>query len=206
MSQSDPNLAEGTSLQNPIAGLYGGGSLYGGVKNIQNTPPYTLSKQRMESVLSQVASSGFNRVVLWSLMVLDSEPKEPPSSSPFAKGDIYMYAHLVSSASGSSLYVGPDYWNTLLTDLKANGTVDQILFCLGGGWEYLNANVAEMQSGGTIYNNFQALRKALPCIDGIDFDFEGISGVNMNFPDSYVDTVVSFASMLQDIGFPQVTF
>lgn len=196
------NEASQSSNPQPIVGLYGEGSLYGGEEGITGE----LSEQRMEKVLAGVAPSGFDRVVFESLMVLDTKPEYPPNQGDFAPGDLYMYTHLVSSASGQSEYCGPSYWKQQLETLESSGQVDQIIFCMGASWGYLNANTDLMSPGGTLYENFACLREALPMIDGIDLDFEGTQGYNTTFPDSYVDTVESLALMFKQVGFPQVSF
>ncbi len=209
--QQDTSPSAQPQSKDPIVGLYGGGSLYGGIENVQQFWPYLLSQPGMERTLQKVKSSGFNRVILRELMIVVDQPATPPNVPGFEKYDIYMYAPVVSSWTPSkkdreSRYIGPAHWPRVLADLKDLGSVEEVFFCFGAGWDHLHDHPEEMKPDGTIYQNFQALRQAIPAIDGIDFDFEGTKSVNRNFPKSYVDTIVSFALMLQEIGYSQVTF
>lgn len=132
------------------------------------------------TVIADLQNSGFTTVVAWGIWIR-------PTS-----GDLYYNDTLVVQGGK---YVGDPHWNATLASLKQGTTsVDRILLSILG--PFANIKALGTNKNGILYNNFQALLQAVPALDGIDFDNE----------DSYDDTTVDFALMLQSIGYSQVTF
>ena len=118
--------------------------------------------------LTQLQSAGFNTVILWAMHVHEN-------------GDFYYNDTLMISNGEVSSEINP-HLGTLLTELKASGVVDTILFSIGGWGVGDFANITELlnSSSGrvTFYKNIQALQGFLP-IDGFDFDMEESYGQSM---------------------------
>lgn len=151
--------------------IYGGGPFYSG-----GTP-----------VIDDLKGSGFTTVVAWALHV-----------SP--TGDLIFNDPTIVSGGQ---YVGESDWPELLANLKRGETsVNRLLFSIGG-WgvgDFPNIQ-ALIQSQGTgpdsiLYRNFQALKEAIPTIDGIDLDDETLYDQS---------TTVQFSQMLNTLGY-EVTF
>lgn len=151
--------------------IYGGGPFYSGG----------------QAVIDDLKSSGFTTVIAWSVHVNTS-------------GDlIYNDPTIVSNGA----YIGDPGWPALLADLKSGSTsVNRLLFSVGSGGtsDFTNIQTLIQQQGtgpsSILYQNFAALKSAIPTIDGIDFDDE----------DNYdQDTIVQFAQMLAGLGY-QITF
>lgn len=131
-------------------------------------------------VINDLKASGFTTVVAWCIHVSKT-------------GDLAYNDTLIVQGGA---YVGDTNWNTQLASLKQGTTsVNRILLSVLG--PFSNIHLLGTEPGGILYNNFQALRQALPAIDGIDFDNEDLYDKS---------TVVDFALMLQNIGFGEVTF
>ncbi|UPG92196.1 hypothetical protein L2Y96_10645 [Luteibacter aegosomaticola] len=169
MMASLPSFAASTGY----VGIFGGGPIY---KNASRT-------------VSELGSSGFNEVIVWSVEVA-------------ANGDLNFNGEFPLVSNGA--YVGaqtyPDFANTLAS-LKSAG-VKRITFSIGssnvGDFQHIKALVNSTGTGGgvssssTLYKNFQALKAAIPSIDAIDLDDEN----------SYdVASTVSFSVMLGKLGF-----
>jgi hypothetical protein len=153
------------------AGIYGGEVLY------------TLAE-----TIEELRASGLTTVVAWGLHVDES-------------GDLFYNNPLVVSGGK---YVGDQQWPARLAALKhlSPTSVKRLLFSIGG-WESPDfANIKKLiDEQGTgpdsvLYRNFAALKKAIPVIDGIDFDEE---------ENYYPDATVAFATMLHELGYA-VTF
>ena len=195
--------SEQQNTSSPIC-LYGGGPLFGCTKNITGYPTQALMREAMDNI----KNSDFTTVTLWSLGPDVHQPKIPsPPAEQFNPGDLYMYVPLVTSDTqgGDSEYIGPDFLQQELHYLKHHSKVDRVLFCLGVNWPYLKENPSVLEPGAPVYNNFVELKRAIPALDGIDFDFEGADGTNSDFH-GYVETIVGTSEMLKDIGYQQVTF
>jgi len=150
--------------------IYGGGPFYTGG----------------ESVMTDLQQSGFTTVIAWAVHV-------------HPNGDlIYNDPTIVSNGA----YVGDPDWPALLATLKQAGSVNRLLFSVGG-WDtgdFTNIQQIIQQQGtgpgSMVYQNFKALKDAIPVIDGIDLDDE----------DNYdTNTIVAFSTMLHELGY-QVTF
>ncbi|HVZ38215.1 MAG TPA: lysyl endopeptidase [Candidatus Kapabacteria bacterium] len=161
-------------MSNITASIYGGGPFYSGG----------------QPVIDDLKASGFTTVIVWSVHVNASN------------GDLTLNDTLIAS---NGKYVGDAGWPAQLGSLKTGSTsVNRILFSVGSGpppidFTNIQALISQYGTGPSnpLYQNFAALRAAIPAIDGIDFDDE----------DNYdQNTVVQFAQMLSTIGFGQITF
>jgi hypothetical protein len=152
------------------AAIYGGGPFYSGG----------------QAVVDDLKGSGFTTVIAWSVHVSTN-------------GDlVYNDPTIVSKGQ----YVGDSGWPGLLANLKQGGSVNRLLFSVGsGGVEDFHhiqnlINTEGTGPGSILYQNFKALKDAIPDIDAIDLDDEDLN-------DSA--TTVAFSRMLHTIGY-EVTF
>ena len=166
------DLVQGRHARGAItASIYGASPLYSGGL----------------TAIDDLKASGFTTVVACAVHVSTA-------------GDlIYNDPTVVSGGT----YVGPAAWPGQLTGLKKGTTsVNRLLFSIGGRGTSDFANIQSLiQSQGTgpnsiLYKNFQALKAAIPTIDGIDLDDES------NYDQ---DSTVAFSLMLKTLGY-QVTF
>lgn len=140
------------------------------------------------AVIDDLKGSGFTTVVAWCIHVDTG-------------GDLIFNNPPAIVSNGR--YIGDPGWPARLADLKQGGSVNRLLFSVGSGGSQDFTNIKQLiQSQGTgpdsmLYQNFKALLAAIPVIDGIDFDDEDLLDQ---------DTIVSFALMLQSIGYREVTF
>jgi hypothetical protein len=142
--------------------------------------------------LTAVQGSGFTTVVLWALHV-------------DAAGDFnYNNTPLVVGGNFTNQF---SYLPALLNQLKEGGTVNQILFSIGGwgvgDFDNIKALLADATGAGkvTLIENFNALVTALP-IDGFDFDLEPTDHVYT----PYADTVAGLSVLLAQTGNGLVTY
>lgn len=139
------------------------------------------------SALPTLNKTDFTTVVCWAVHV-------------HANGDlVYNDTPIVTNG----VYIGDSTWGEELAKVKTGGTVNRILFSIGG-WQtndfYNIMNLLNTQGTGPssiLYKNFAALLCEIPAIDGIDFDDEGNYSVN---------TIIRFSRLLSDIGYKEVTF
>jgi hypothetical protein len=139
--------------------------------------------------------SGFSIIIPWSLHVRDN-------------GDlVWNDTPLIQSG----VYVGPSSLATALSALKDAGLT--IIMSVGAAvWGDLNYDFTNLlkylgtyngkpvKTENLMYKNFSALQKALPYLDGFDFDNEdcwGIDGTN---------AMVSFGHLLYQLGYKVITF
>jgi hypothetical protein len=119
-----------------------------------------------------------------------------------AEGDLNLNMNQ-QLTKGGEYWAGPDFVD-LMTRLKQSPTtVNRLLFSVGSSEPATWASIQSLVTapGGTdpespLYRSFAALKKAIPGIDGIDFDDE-----TTNDP----KTTVPFARMLHELGY-EVTF
>ena len=161
------------------SGIYGGGPFYSGGC----------------AVIDDLKGSGFTTVVAWAVHVK-------------ASGDLVFNDPTIVSRGQ---YVGDSAWPGLLAALKQGATsVNRLLISIGG-WEvgdFPNVKALifpnpgnypdnpQIGSNTILYQNFQALKNAIPTIDGVDFDDETLYDQ---------PTTVAFSQMLNTLGY-QVTF
>jgi hypothetical protein len=153
-----------------MSAIYGGGPFYAG-----------------SPALSTLNQTGFTTVVCWAVHV-------------HTNGDlIYNDTQICSEGA----YTGDASWGDELKAVKTGGSVNRILFSIGG-WDtgdFTNLQqIIDTEGTGpntVLYQNFAALLKAIPVIDGIDLDDE----------DNYdQNTIVQLCQMLATIGYGQITF
>jgi hypothetical protein len=139
------------------------------------------------SALPTLNQTNFTTVVCWAVHV-------------HANGNlVYNDTPIVTNG----VYIGDSTWGTELAKIKSGGSVNRILFSIGG-WETQDFYhiMSLIQSEGTspssiLYKNFQALLKEIPVIDGIDYDDEGNYDQN---------TIIQLSQMLSNIGYKEITF
>ena len=153
----------------PTSSLFGGGPFY---INATNN-------------ISEIKSSGFTEVVVWNIEVKTN-------------GDLNFNGEFPLVSGGT--YIG----NQTHSDFAANmallktGTVNRITFSVGssnvGDWQDVKALVQSQGTGtgSILYQNFRALKAAIPSVDAIDFDDEN------GFDES---STVQFAVMLGGLGY-----
>jgi hypothetical protein len=159
--------------------IYGGGPFYTGG----------------HAVIDDLKQSGFYTVVAWAVHVQ-------------VNGNLVFNDPIIVQ---DGKYVGNPEWPVLLAELKQDVTsVKRLLFSIGG-WgvqDFPNIKALIFPNPGDypnnpqigpdtiLYRNFQALKKAIPAIDGIDFDDETLYDQ---------PTTVAFSQMLNTLGY-HVTF
>ncbi len=134
--------------QTGYVGILGGGPVY---KHVARN-------------ISELKSSGFNELIVWSVEVN-------------ASGDLNLNGEFPLISAGK--YVGEKTYPHFLADLKKikQGSVTRITFSIGssnyGDWEDIEALVKSQGTGpdSILYKDFAALKAALP-VDAIDFDDE----------------------------------
>jgi hypothetical protein len=153
-----------------MTAIYGSGLLYSGGS----------------AVIADLKNSGFTTVIAWSVHVN-------------TKGDLsYNDTPIVSNGS----YIGDPEWPKRLSGLKQGGSVNRLLFSVGSAdvsdYSHIQSLIRSQGTGpnSILHQNFLALKRAIPAIDGIDFDDEDLNDQ---------DTIVQFAQMLNLMGY-QVTF
>lgn len=156
-------------MSNVMTAIYGGGPFYYGG----------------DPVIDDLRQSGFTTVIMGIHLG--------------QSGDIQIDIPLVQNGQ----YVGDPAWPSRLAGLKAEGSsVDRLLFCMGGWGVGDFPNIQELirtQGVGPdsiLYQNFKALKEAIPSLDGIDMDDETLYDQA---------TTVAFSTMLGGLGY-RVTF
>ena len=157
------------AAQAASSGVFGGGPLY--INAAGN--------------ISELKNSGFNEVVVWNIEVKSN-------------GDLNFNGEFPLCANGA--YIGgathPDFAGNMAS-LK-QGTVRRITFSVGssnyGDFEDVRdlINAQGTGPGSILYKNFQALKKAIPALDSVDFDDENCYDQS---------TMTSFAVMLGGLGY-----
>lgn len=151
--------------------IYGGGPIY----------------QHRDYAINELRSSGFNTVVVWTIHI-------------DANGNFNFNAEFPLCQNGN--YVGGSKYPNFASDMSllktAPTSVNRIDFCLSAWGSSTFANIKSLiKSQGTgpssaLYQNFQALKNAIPEVDGIGFDDESTYDSN---------TATALAIMLADLGF-----
>jgi hypothetical protein len=163
-------LAAGANtLHAAVSGVFGGGPLYINAAN----------------KINELKNAGFEEVIVWNIMVK-------------ANGDLNFNGEFLICSNGS--YVGdalhPDFAGNMA--ILKQGTVKRVTFSVGssnfGDWQNIRNLVNAQGTGSTsiLYRNFQALKKAIPALDAIDFDDEN----------SYdQSSMIKFSVMLGSLGY-----
>jgi hypothetical protein len=160
---------EAASAQTGLTGIFGGGPFY---KNAANN-------------IIEIENSGFTEAIVWSVEVSSTGDLNFNGEFPLTSGGVYV---------GNSTY--PDFPSDM-AELK-QGTVKRVTFSVGssnfGDWENITALVEAQGTGPTsiLYQDFAALKAAIPALDAIDFDDEN----SFNSP-----TTIEFGVMLGQLGY-----
>jgi hypothetical protein len=157
------------SAQTGFTGIFGGGPFY---KNAANN-------------ITEIENSGFTEAIVWSVEVSST-------------GDLNFNGEFPLTSGG--VYVGNEYYPDFPGDMAQlkQGTVKRVTFSVGssnyGDWEDITALVNSQGTGPTsiLYQDFQALKAAIPALDAIDFDDEN----SFNSP-----TTIQFGVMLGQLGY-----
>jgi hypothetical protein len=160
---------EAASAQTGYTGIFGGGPFY----------------KNASANITEIENSGFTEAIVWSVEVSTTGDLNLNGEFPLTSGGAYV---------GNSYY--PDFPGDMAT-LKL-GTVKRVTFSIGssnfGDWENITnlINAQGTGPGSILYQDFQALKTAIPALDAIDFDDEN----SFNSP-----TTISFGVMLGNLGY-----
>jgi hypothetical protein len=155
--------------QTGYTGIFGGGPFY----------------KNASANITEIENSGFTEAIVWSVEVS-------------ATGDLNFNGEFPLTSGG--VYVGNETWPDFPADMAQlkEGTVKRVTFSIGssnyGDWENITNLVNAQGTGPTsiLYQDFQALKTAIPALDAIDFDDEN----SFNSP-----TTISFGVMLGNLGY-----
>ncbi len=135
--------------------------------------------------IREVQNSGFTEVIVWSVEVKSN-------------GDLNLNGEFPLTSNGA--YIGdqthPDFAANMA--LLKQGNVKRITLSIGssnvGDWQDIVALVNSQGTGpgSILYQDFQALKTAIPALDAVDFDDENSFDTN---------TTVQFAVMLGNLGY-----
>ncbi|HEY1679114.1 MAG TPA: hypothetical protein VGG04_15465 [Candidatus Sulfotelmatobacter sp.] len=162
-------LSATTSAQTGYTGIFGGGPFY----------------KNSASNITEIENSGFTEAIVWSVEVSSAGDLNFNGEFPLTSGGVYV---------GSQTW--PDF-SAQMTQLK-QGTVKRVTFSIGssnfGDWEDIASLVRSQGTGpgSILYQDFAALKAAIPALDAIDFDDE-------NSFDSA--TTIQFGVMLGQLGY-----
>jgi len=162
--------AETAFAQTGYTGIFGGGPFYKG-----NVQPNIL----------EIETSGFSEAIVWSVEVSSTGDLNFNGEFPLTSNGVYV---------GNQTY--PDFPGDM-AQLK-QGTVKRVTFSVGssnyGDWENITALIQSQGTGpnSILYQDFQALKAAIPALDAIDFDDEN----SYNSP-----TTIEFGVMLGQLGY-----
>jgi hypothetical protein len=155
--------------QTGYTGIFGGGPFY----------------KNASANITEIENSGFSEAIVWSVEVSTT-------------GDLNFNGEFPLTSGGD--YVGNEYYPDFPGDMAQLklGTVKRVTFSVGssnyGDWENITNLVSAQGTGPTsiLYQDFQALKTAIPALDAIDFDDEN----SFNSP-----TTISFGVMLGNLGY-----
>lgn len=152
-----------------LTGIFGGGPFY------KNAAPN----------ITEIENSGFTEAIVWSVEVSSTGDLNFNGEFPLTSAGVYI---------GNELH--PDFPGNM-AQLK-QGTVRRVTFSIGssnfGDWEDIT-NLVNTQGTGpssVLYQDFAALKAAIPALDAIDFDDEN----SFNSP-----TTIAFGVMLGQLGY-----
>jgi hypothetical protein len=157
------------SAQTGYTGIFGGGPFY----------------KNAAANITEIENSGFTEAIVWSVEVSST-------------GDLNLNGEFPLTSGGA--YVGNEYYPDFPGDMAQLklGTVKRVTFSIGssnyGDWEDITNLINAQGTGPTsiLYQDFQALKTAIPALDAIDFDDEN----SFNSP-----TTISFGVMLGNLGY-----
>src|ERR1700691_3265156 len=161
--------AQAAFAQTGLSGIFGGGPFY----------------KSAAANIKEIEYSGFAEAIVWSVEVSSA-------------GDLNLNGEFPLTSNG--VYIGgqthPDFAGKMA--LLKQGTVKRVTLSIGssnyGDWEDITARVEAQGTGpgSILYQDFQALKAAIPALDAIDFDDEN----SYNLP-----TTVQFGVMLGNLGY-----
>ncbi|MGA7080431.1 MAG: hypothetical protein WBQ43_14335 [Terriglobales bacterium] len=161
--------AETAFAQTGYTGIFGGGPFYkNAAANIQ-----------------EIQNSGFSEAIVWSVEVSSTGDLNLNGEFPLTSNGVYIGAETHPDFAGN------------MTLLK-QGNVKRVTLSIGssnyGDWENITALVEAQGTGpgSILYEDFQALKTAIPALDAVDFDDEN----SFNLP-----TTVQFGVMLGNLGY-----
>lgn len=152
-----------------FTGIFGGGPFY------KNAAPN----------ITEIENSGFTEAIVWSVEVSSTGDLNFNGEFPLTSAGVYI---------GNELH--PDFLGNM-AQLK-QGTVKRVTFSIGssnyGDWEDITnlVNTQGTGPGSILYEDFAALKAAIPALDAIDFDDEN----SFNSP-----TTIAFGVMLGQLGY-----
>lgn len=152
-----------------FTGIFGGGPFY------KNAAPN----------ITEIENSGFTEAIVWSVEVSSTGDLNFNGEFPLTSAGVYI---------GNELH--PDFPGNM-AQLK-QGTVKRVTFSIGssnyGDWEDITnlVNTQGTGPGSILYEDFAALKAAIPALDAIDFDDEN----SFNSP-----TTIAFGVMLGQLGY-----
>jgi hypothetical protein len=160
---------QAASAQTGFTGIFGGGPFY----------------KNASANITEIENSGFTEAIVWSIEVSST-------------GDLNFNGEFPLTSGG--VYVGNQYYPDFPADMAQleQGTVKRVTFSIGssnyGDWEDITSLVEAQGTGPTsiLYQDFAALKAAIPALDAIDFDDEN------SFNST---TTVQFGVMLGQLGF-----
>jgi hypothetical protein len=162
-------FAQSALAQTGFTGIFGGGPFY---KNAANN-------------IKEIENSGFTEAIVWSVEVKSN-------------GDLNLNGEFPLTSNGS--YIGgqtyPDFAGNMA--ILKQGTVKRVTLSIGssnvGDWQDITALVKVQGTGpgSILFQDFQALKTAIPALDAVDFDDENSFDLN---------TTVQFGVMLGNLGY-----
>lgn len=158
-------LAQGSGF----TGIFGGGPFY----------------KNAAANITEIENSGFTEAIVWSVEVSSTGDLNFNGEFPLTSAGVYI---------GNELH--PDFPGNM-AQLK-QGTVKRVTFSIGssnyGDWEDITnlVNTQGTGPGSILYEDFAALKAAIPALDAIDFDDEN----SFNSP-----TTIAFGVMLGQLGY-----
>jgi len=161
--------AQATFAQTGFSGIFGGGPFY----------------KNAAANIKEIEYSGFTEAIVWSVEVSSTGDLNLNGEFPLTSHGVYV---------GNQTY--PDFPGDMA--LLKQGTVQRVTLSIGssnvGDWQDITALVEAQGTGpgSILYQDFQALKAAIPALDAIDFDDEN----SYNLP-----TTVQFGVMLGNLGY-----
>jgi hypothetical protein len=163
-------LSAAAFAQTGYTGIFGGGPFYKG--NVQPN-------------IIEIENSGFSEAIVWSVEVN-------------TVGDLNFNGEFPLTSNG--VYIGNQTYPNFPADMAQlkQGTVKRVTFSVGssnvGDWQDITALIEAQGTGPSsiLYQDFAALKAAIPALDAIDFDDEN----SYNSP-----TTIAFAVMLGNLGY-----
>src|SRR3984957_19969577 len=151
------------------SGIFGGGPFY---KSAANN-------------INEIRNSGFTEAIVWNIEVKSN-------------GDLNFNGEFPLCSGGA--YIGGQTHSDFASNMAAlkTGTITRITFSIGssnvGDWQDVKALVDAQGTGSSsiLYQNFQALKAAIPSVDALDFDDENTLDQS---------STVQFAVMLGNLGY-----